>query len=278
MAHVQMIINQLRRTGKYSIFIVAGLLLFVWGLETPAGILGKADAVGYAVCHRIDVRSFHLGIQQLPLCARCTGQYVGAMIGLLFQVLYARRRSGFPPRWILIFMGLLGLAYVVDGLNSYLYMPPFLTAFPEMPHLYEPSNALRLLTGTNMGLALSIILYPAFVGSIYGQPDERRAIGGIMPVLVLLGLGILADVLILKGPPYVLFPAALVSAGGVIVLLSLAYTIAILRIFKQENTFSRLSQASLPLMMGFLFTMSQIALFDLIRFIITGTWSGYLFG
>ena len=278
MAHVEMMINQLKRSGKYSVFIVAGLLLFIWGLETPAGILGKADAVGYAFCHRIDLRSFHIGIRQLPLCARCTGQYVGAMIGLLFQAGVARRRSGFPPRHILVILALLGLAYAVDGLNSYLYLPPFLDAFPAMPHLYSPSNALRLITGTGMGLVLAIVLYPAFVGSIFAQPDIRQSLGGLKPLFAMIGLGILADVLILQGSMYILFPAALISTGGVIILLSLAYTTAILRILKKENSYTSLSQISLPLSMGFLLTMSQIALFDLIRFIITGTWSGLGFG
>ncbi len=73
-------------TGRGLIFIAVGLLLVGWLWNTPAGLLGKADALGYAVCHRIDVRSFHLGERQLPLCARCTGMYLGAMLGLVFQV------------------------------------------------------------------------------------------------------------------------------------------------------------------------------------------------
>ena len=39
------------------VLLVAGILA-IWLGFTPDGTLGKADAVGYAVCHRIDVRSF----------------------------------------------------------------------------------------------------------------------------------------------------------------------------------------------------------------------------
>jgi hypothetical protein len=49
-----------------------GLVLLGWLINTPAGLLGKADAIGYAVCHRIDLRSFFIGERQFPLCMRCS--------------------------------------------------------------------------------------------------------------------------------------------------------------------------------------------------------------
>lgn len=272
------LVSVLKRTGKYSVYVVAGLLLLVWWLETPAGILGKADAVGYAVCHRIDLRSFHIGIRQFPLCARCTGQYVGAMLGLLIQAVLARGRSGFPPKGAFIIFGLLGLAYAVDGVNSYLYMPTLLKVFPRLPHLYVPSNTLRLLTGTGIGLVIASLIYPAFVGSIIVSPDARPAIGGTKAIFGMIVLGIVADVLILMGSPYVLYIAALLSAAGVVVLLSMAYSVVILRFFGKENTYHRLLQVSLPVVCGFLLAISQIALFDMVRMLITGTWGGFGFG
>ena len=76
------------------VLLAVGLLLVGWLFNTPGGLLGKADAVGYAVCHRIDLRSFYIGDRQLPLCARCTGMYLGAMLGLVYQVFFGRRRAG----------------------------------------------------------------------------------------------------------------------------------------------------------------------------------------
>ena len=46
---------------KTLVLVTVGLLFIGWLANTPAGLLGKADAIGYAVCHRIDVRSFLLG-------------------------------------------------------------------------------------------------------------------------------------------------------------------------------------------------------------------------
>ncbi|MEP7357390.1 MAG: DUF2085 domain-containing protein, partial [Anaerolineales bacterium] len=66
-------------------FVVSGLALLtvtVWALNTPAGLLGKANAIGYAICHRIVSHSFLIAGEAMPLCARCTGIYLGALLGL----------------------------------------------------------------------------------------------------------------------------------------------------------------------------------------------------
>ena len=67
------------------ILIVIGLIS-IWMYYGPEGVLGKADAVGYAVCHRIESRSFFIGEIQFSVCARCTGQYLGAVLGILFFI------------------------------------------------------------------------------------------------------------------------------------------------------------------------------------------------
>jgi hypothetical protein len=80
-------INTKRIAAASRYLVVAALILvFIgWLLETPSGLFGKLDAIGYAVCHRIPERSFHIGDYQLPLCARCSGMYLGAVTGLVFQ-------------------------------------------------------------------------------------------------------------------------------------------------------------------------------------------------
>src|SRR5262245_27126298 len=92
---------------------LALIVLSVWAALTPAGILGKADAVGYAVCHRITIRSFATGDnRQLAMCARCTGMFLGVLIGLFGPGLVLnRKRMGIFPRWpyivvVLIFRAL----------------------------------------------------------------------------------------------------------------------------------------------------------------------------
>jgi uncharacterized membrane protein len=268
----------IERLLQLAVYVVGGVILLAWLFATPAGLWGKADAIGYAVCHRIDVRSFHIGLRQIPLCARCTGQYLGAVIGLGFLSIYSRRRSGMPSRRVLVALIILAVIYGIDGLNSYFYLPPFVKLFPGMPHLYQPSNTLRLFTGTGMGILIAMLLYPAFWGSVITNPDPQPAVKDLRILFIIIGLGVLADLLILSGSKYVLVPAALISTFGVVLLLTMVYTIIWLRILRKENTFSRLSQITRYIIVGFFFAMVQIALLDLIRFIITGTWNGLFFG
>jgi len=91
--------NQTDRRGFKYLVVLAAILVFTgWLLNTPPGVLGKLDAIAYAVCHRIAARSFEIGSTALPLCARCTGMYMGAVAGLIFQSIRAakaaRRRAG----------------------------------------------------------------------------------------------------------------------------------------------------------------------------------------
>ena len=83
------------------IFVLAGFLYI-----TPPGFLGKADGIGYAVCHRIDGRSFHILGRQLPLCARCTGEFNAAAITLIFLGFVSHKRSSLPLKSILVVLAL----------------------------------------------------------------------------------------------------------------------------------------------------------------------------
>lgn len=260
------------RSWHSLVYLAAGLLLFGWLLNTPGGLLGKADAVGYAVCHRIDLRSFHLGDRQIPLCARCTGMYLGAVLGLAYQWIRSSRKSGFPARGIVLVLGGLVAVFGIDGLNSYLSL------FPGLPHLYEPNNVLRLFTGTGMGLVISAALFPAFNQSVWRESEPGPALSGWRDLAALIFLGILIAALVFTENPLLLYPLALISTGGVLLLLGMVYTLVWLMIFKQENRFSSLVQLTVPLTGGATLALLQIALLDLGRFMLTGTWEGFHFG
>ena len=259
-------------TLKAIVFLAVGLVLFGWLLNTPPGLLGKADAIGYAVCHRIDLRSFHLGDRPLPLCARCSGMYLGAMLGLAYQAWRAPRRSGMPPRPILVVLGIFVIAFAMDGINS------FLSIFPSWVSVYTPQNWLRLATGTGMGLAIAVVLFPAFHQAVWQVEDRRPAVNSLGSFLGLVILAILLDLLLLSRIPAILYPLALISAAGVLVLLTMVYTMIWLMVFRRENSHQSLKQLGLALVAGFGVALIQIALLDAIRFILTGSWEGFHFG
>ncbi len=245
------------------------LVTFAWLVNTPPGILGKADAIGYAVCHRIDLRSFHLGEIQLPLCARCSGMYLGAMLGLVYQWVTGRRRTGVPSWQIILVISIFALLFAIDGLNS------FVSLFSSTSALYPPNNALRLLTGTGMGLTISIALAPAFHATIWRFIDPRPAFLNLrsFAVLVLIAMGM--DALVLTENPIILYPLALISSVGVLVILTMVYTMILIMVFKSENRYNHIRQLFFAVIGGLTVALIQIGLLDIIRYAFTGTWDGF---
>ena len=165
-----------QKLARWLIPLAALIVFSVWFYISPPGLLGKADAIGYAICHRIDERSFHVFGRQLPLCARCTGEFFAAGITLLFLSIVSPKKSGMPGWKLGAPLILFFLAFGIDGSNSYLYLLKQMShgAFDNIPNLYIPNNTLRLFTGSGMGIALASILYPAFNGSAWKKHDPDR--------------------------------------------------------------------------------------------------------
>lgn len=251
------------------IVLAVGVLL-VWLLYTPHGLLGKADAVGYAVCHRIDLRSFHLGERALPMCSRCTGMYLGASVAFAFLVARGRGRAGeFPSRGILVLLGALAAFFAFDGLNSYL------TFFPGAPHLYTPNNTLRLLAGTGIGVAMAVLVTSGFNQSVWTRVERSRPLDSWLEVGLLLLAALGVDLLVLTENPLLLFPLALISSLSVILLLTIVYTMLVLLLTGRENKIAEPRQLVGPALAGFVLAWLQIAALDVVRYILTGTWGGF---
>ena len=97
-------------------------------------------ALGAVVCHQLPDRSFHLAGVQLPVCARCTGLYVGAAVGLLGWALGARTRPHPWPRgWAL-------LALAVAS------VPTATTVATAWVGLGDPANIWRATLALPLGL------------------------------------------------------------------------------------------------------------------------------
>jgi len=265
-----------RTTSKFrDRFTLLGLLLFTailtgWLYFTPPGLLGKADAVGYALCHQITVRSFLFGERQLPLCARCSGMYLGALAGIVYH-LRVGRRGGFPPRKILFALGGLLVFFGIDGVNSYFHL------LPKFPTLYEPDNILRLLTGTGMGVSMTTVLMPILHQTLWQNWDPQPAIGGFRDFFLLLAAALGFSALLLTENALLLYPLALLSAFSAILMLGLIYTIVWIMIRKKENAFLHISELIGYLAFGFSTALLQVFVFDAARLWLTGTWNGFNF-
>lgn len=266
----------MRKSAFWKAILVLGVLLLcgVWLVNTPEGLLGKADAVGYAVCHRLPSHSFHVHGRPLSLCARCTGQYLGVVVGLIYLGMVAGRRAGVPHWSGLLLFGGLFLAYIVDALNSIIHY------YPEWEDydLYTPANGLRFLTGLGMGLTISVLVHVLFQRTVWKRTSPQPVLHGIKEWVGFFLSGGAAAVAVLSGNPWVLYPMTLVSALGVLGLLTLLYTLIWIIFFGLENKADHFREITWPLVGGFATAILQIAGMDLLRYWFTGTWGGFVFG
>lgn len=67
-----------------------------WVADVTGELGGVLYAIGGLVCHQRPERSFHLGMAQLPVCARCLGVYAGVAMGLVAWTVAAMWRR---VRW-----------------------------------------------------------------------------------------------------------------------------------------------------------------------------------
>jgi uncharacterized membrane protein len=264
---------------RWLVPLSAVIAFAVWFFIAPPGLLGKADAVGYAICHRIGERSFHIGDRQLPLCARCTGEFYSAGITLLFYAFFSKKKSGMPGWFVGAPLLLFFIAFGIDGSNSYLYLLKQTSkgALDGIPNLYIPNNTLRLFTGSGMGIALASILFPAFNSSAWKDHDPAPALTW-KKLGILIGIVLLVDLAILTESPIILYPIAILSVLGVLALLITVFSVVWMLVMRQENAFVSLSQMWMPFIAGTTLTFLMITTIDLLRFKLTGTWGGFPLG
>src|SRR5579871_4457105 len=119
--------------------IAAVAVIGVWMWGTPPGVDGKIDAIAYAICHRIPGHSFLINGLPMPLCARCTGIYLGVMTSFLIMAASGRTKvSRLPPWSVIAMLGLFVVVMGIDGVNSYI-------GLFRGSSFYETDNWMRLV-------------------------------------------------------------------------------------------------------------------------------------
>jgi uncharacterized membrane protein len=250
-------------------WIIAGMSLLVisFFLLSPSSFaLGKLDAVAYAVCHRIPERSFFFGGQQLPLCARCSGTFLGVLLTLVTLTLSGRTRaSRLPPSRVLSALAGFVFLWAFDGINSYL------TLYPDAPHLYEPQNWLRLTTGMLNGLALGTLAFSILNFSLWRVPRSQQVIQGLSELAGLVGLGGLMVGLVLTEDPHLLYPLAIASTLGVLAMLTSINTVIVLVVARRENRANCWRDAVWPLLVALALSLTIVMGIGAVRAAFTET-------
>ncbi len=274
----------LRWLGVALAALSLGFLIF----GTPGGFLRKLDYIGAAVCHRRASHSFFIAGHQLPVCQRCTGTFSGALTGILVHWgLWKRRRSQRFPRWPFFILPLIfAVLWVLDGLNSStadigISLLPRLggQAVPGAGLLgYVPQPWLRLLTGTMMGLSMSLVLVPAFNQALWSDGEEKATLKSgreFIQLLVIEG-GVAGLILLLQGTSsrLALYVVASYTIAGVIAMFTLLGAMIFVLALHRENTVAGWQEAWVPLVWGVVFTALVVGFMDAARLWITGTIDG----
>jgi len=234
----------------------------------PASAINALDLVGYAVCHRIPERSFIIAGNQLPVCARDTGMFIGVLMGVIvFAVLPRRRAAGFPRAPFTFALLAFFLAWAFDGFNSYLLL------LLGHQFLYMPQNWLRLVTGAFMGVALSAFVVPLFNQAVWPpeQTLEEPSVASWKDILRLMAIALAVIAIVLWQPAFLYGPLALLSVVGVIGLLAMVNGLFIVIFSHRAQKITHWARLLPFLLMGLAMTALEIGAIDYARATLTRT-------
>jgi len=229
-----------------------------WLHLTPEGLYEKGMAIGASVCHQLPTHSFIREGIQFPICARCSGLYLGCFISLLYYFIQGRR-SGLPKRGFLILLLVFASAWAGDGVNS------LLSDILSRPFLYTTSNYTRLVSGFGMGLVLFTVLMTLFNLTIWKNTEKTALLRNFWQIGAYTVLTICTGYLLINGSLETFQALAYISVLTVVVIITCLYTIFWVIILRKENTFERISTLFIYLAAGFASAMLQIILLSNFR-------------
>ena len=246
--------------GRVAILLASALAVVVMFL-LPDALAGAARAVGYDVCHQWPEHSFAVAGQPLPLCARCTGTYVGAMLALGFIWATRRGKAGdWPPKPVLVLLAIGFGTMIVDGANSFVDV---LSAGGL--HLYTPTNALRFVSGGANGVVLVSLGLPLLNYVLWADWARRPSLQNIGEPIAL-AVGLLIGMAAIGTAAAVLLPLfSLLTVVGVLTLFTGVNTALWLLARRREQSAATLADILPHLGIGLCMTAGELLLLGLGR-------------
>ncbi len=152
--------------GVLAVMLVAAPYFLAHGHSQGIGAVAVAAmyAVGGVVCHQQPIRSFYLWDTQMPVCARCSGLYVLAPLGIVLALGSGGQRAGWgrsteQPRasWS---------TRVVRMVLLVAATPTVATAGAELTGFLQPTNLVRAVLAVPLGVSVVWVVGLALGGSI----------------------------------------------------------------------------------------------------------------
>jgi hypothetical protein len=122
---------------------------------------------------------------------------------------------------------------------------------------------------------MASLLLPTFHQVVWQHWEERPALGSFRQLAVLLAFAGVISAAIASENPLLVYPLALLSVAGLLLVLILAYALVWILLLKCDNCFATWQDLRPILLLALLTTALQIAAIDALRFSLTGTWNGF---
>lgn len=173
-----------------GLFLATGGLVLLMPPWTPAE---RFTFFGHGLCHQMPGHSYTIGGVQLPLCARCSGIYLGALLAVVWYIVRGKGTSGTLPTMPILLAMLSSFVFLgIDGINSYVNFTVNTmggSLFGLEP-LYQPQNLARILTGMFLGITIATLLMSVVNTALWERPSPKPLVSGWGELAAMLGTGV----------------------------------------------------------------------------------------
>ncbi len=167
--------------------------------------------IGYAICHQLPDRSFFVYDHSLPLCARCTGIYIGMFIdfSLYFFIKFLKNKKPIlpPPLWINILSVSFTFLMAAQAISS---------IFID----YSFDKEIRFITGILFGISLPWYLLITLNYSPRFKYENKEIIN-YKEYLILFLIATFSTTIFLFRIPFVMYLSSYISIVGLLIFIFL---------------------------------------------------------
>jgi len=166
-------------------------------------MLELIERICSAVCHTLPDRTFRFGGEALPLCARCTGVYVGFLLTMIGLACTRLRRRSVVSGGLLAFNIALIVLFAVCG-------------FAGQYDALALSEYSRLLLGLSFGFAVAVFAFPLTRGWLLRMDCRPWERGDRLRFLGLFAGLIAVSLAIRSGWGFLFWPVSLLGVAGLV--------------------------------------------------------------
>ncbi len=253
--------GRLRREVPWRrIFAGVGALMLLALLFSPgAPLQWKMYAVVHGVCAQ--QHNILLGGLQFPLCARNSGIYMSFLLTLGYIYAIGRGRAARVPPWtisvtLILFVVVMG----VDGFNS-------LLVDIRQPHLYDPDNFLRTLTGMGMGISIAVMLHIVLNMTLRKNvEDSVPVLRSWWELLGIMAIDLLALAAIYANLGFMFWPLAFTAFFGITGVLYMVSLLLTSLVMGYEGKITSIRQLARPATVAIIPTLIILGAMSYLRF------------